>query len=97
MNGAVDVTHRLAEVFAAMRGNEKNTVIGELDLRELCRQHIVGTYGVMECIDDGVARHEDAPLGNPLRREVIMRRCSGCKMKRRNTARQPPIHLLGER
>ena len=52
---------------------------------------------MMEGINDGIARHEDAPLGNPLRREVVVRRCGRCKMKGRDTAREPPIHLLGER
>ena len=97
VNGAVDVAHRLAEILAAMRRHEEDAVVLKVHLRKLRREHIVGTHGMVQGIDDGIARDEDALLRYPLCCKIIVCRRRRGKMQGRDAAREAAIHLLGER
>ena len=66
VNGTINVAHRLAEVLAAMRRHEEDAVMLKVHLRKLRWEDVVGAYGMMQCVDDGIARDEDAPLGHAL-------------------------------
>ena len=64
---------------------------------ELCREYVVRPHGMVERIDDGIARDEDAPLGNPLGAKIRMRGRRRCKVQGCDAARKAAVHLLRER
>ena len=49
-----------------MRRHEEDAVVLKVHLRKLRREDVVGAYGMIQRVDDGIARDEDAPLGHAL-------------------------------
>ena len=72
-------------------------MIFEVHTPKLCGEYIVGTHGMVQCVDDGVPRDEDVRLWNPLGEEIRVRGRRRCKMQGRDAARKATVHLLGER
>ena len=68
----VDMAHRFAEILPAMGRDEKDTVIPKIDLRQFLRQHVVFPNGMVQGIDNGVARDKDTPIRDTLRAQILI-------------------------
>ena len=94
----VDVAHRLAEVLAAMRRDEDDALILEVNVLErLLLEVEVIADRVVQCIDDRIARDEDGFRRDVLREQVGLRRARRRKVEVGDAARQAAVHLLRER
>ena len=72
-------------------------MICKVHAAEICRQHIVRAHGMMQGINDGIARDKDALFRHPLGTKVLVRRRRRCKVQGCNASREAAVHLLGER
>ena len=72
-------------------------MVSKVHIGKFSRKYIVRPHGMMECVDDGVSRDENTPLGYTLREKIRVRGRCRSKVQGRNAAREAAVHLLGER
>ena len=92
------MAHRLAEVLAAVRRDEDDALVLEVDVLEgfLLEVKVIA-HRVVQGIDDCVARDEDGLGRHILCEQIGLRRARRREVEVGDAACQAAVHLLGER
>ena len=94
----VDMAHRLAEVLAAVRRDQNNALMREIDLpKHLIVKAKIIANRMMQRVDHRVARDKDAFCRNGFRKQITLRGLCRRKIEIGNAAGKLAVHFFRER
>ena len=95
--GLIDVAHRFAQVFPAVRRQEDDPVVLEVDGFQVVAEVIVAGDGRHQGVDDGVPRHIDMRRVHVFLEQVGLGRRRRRKVDGRDGTGQLAVHFFRER